>query len=222
MIEILTALKLAGPLTRIVSSVVSGDSTHREKVAADLDAIAGCAREIATRLEQDSAGDIDELTGRLRHFVSQIRRTLHDVIVDTTASNAGLSTNDDVDSFSEQMQRVVEQLRAFDDPQESLKAEERRHVVRELKQLVGQLKAQADEIRNSSAVRQSFGDWRRFTPALTKLAAGAATAWTGLAAFSSVSFEDIQDNYNVARDVVAKFAGRTGKSTEDGGDAYTA
>jgi ABC-type transporter Mla subunit MlaD len=181
-----------------------------------LDAIAGCAREIATRLEQDSAGDIDELTGRLRHFVSQIRRTLHDVIVDTTASSAGLSTNDDVDSFSEQMQRVIEHLRAFDGSQESLKAEERRQVVRELKQLFGQLKAQADEIRNSSAVRQSFGDWRRFTPTLTNLGAGAAAAWTGLAAFSSVSFEDIQNNYNVARDVVAQFAGWTGKSTEDG------
>jgi hypothetical protein len=89
-----TALKLAGPLTRIVSSGVSGDRAHREKVAADLDAIAGCAREIATRLEQESAGDIDELTGRLRHFVSQIRRTLHDVIVETTASKAGLSTNE--------------------------------------------------------------------------------------------------------------------------------
>jgi hypothetical protein len=108
------------------------------------------------------------------------------------------------------MQRVVEHLRAFDG---SLKPEERGQVVRELKQLFGQLKAQADEIRNSGAVRQSFGDWRRFTPTLTKLGAGAAAAWTGLAAFSSVSFEDIQNNYNVARDVGARW---TGKSTEDG------
>jgi hypothetical protein len=218
----IAALKLAGPLSRIAGSLTAGDSYQREKVAADLDNIAGCARDIALRLQADREADIVELTGRMEHFAGMIGRTLNEVVSNknASASGTGLLTNDDVASFSERLQNLVNHLHAFDGARESAKAKEHKQVVRELKLVAGRLAAQAEELRNSKG--PSRGAWQRVKPTIIKVGGGVAASWAAVEAVSAVSFERIEENYSVARTTLAGFIRRKFKYGDDPLDEDTA
>jgi hypothetical protein len=185
----ITALQLVRPLSRIAASFIGRKGDHSEKVAADLDKIAGCAREIAGILQTDADADIGELTGRMEHYATNIHRTLSQAVSEDQGSQLSI---DDINIFTNKLQHIVRELHAFDAAKPATRAKVHKGLVRELKLVAGRIGAQAEDIRT----QEKPSSWRRVRPALTKAAGTAVTGWAALQTLSTESFESMGDNYH--------------------------